>query len=53
MLEKFKDLAIGEIFSEHDTKFVKLDEDTARSCGAHRLSGVVVLFDADEIVEVG
>ena len=53
MLEKFKDLVVGEIFSEHNRQFVKLDDDTAKACSPQRLSGVVVLFDADDIVEVG
>jgi hypothetical protein len=53
MLEKFKDLVVGEIFSEHNRQFVKLDDDTAKACSPQRLSGLVVLFDADDIVEVG
>ena len=53
MLEKFKDLAVGEIFKSSDRTCVKLDDETAEMYAVYHKFGVVVLFDADELVEVG
>ncbi len=56
MLEKFKDLAIGEIYTAVDfddptyrVKFFKVTENSARDCE----NRVLYACDGDEIVEVG
>jgi hypothetical protein len=56
MLEKFKDLAIGEIYTAVDfddptyrVKFFKVTENSARDCE----NKVLYACDGDEIVEVG
>ena len=53
MQVKFKDLAVGEIFRESGRTCVKVDDDTAEMYLVYHKFGVDVLFDADELVEVG